>query len=200
MKRQRRRKKTKRANVEVGPIERLSMVIVGLGLTGVFCFAFGLTQQKATISRLVQPAITEPRNLVSPSTTRVEPVSSRAMAEKTGYSFRPFGLCHTGGGLNCVVDGDTFWIDGMKVRVADIDAPETHPPRCPREAELGSRATARLRELLNAGPIELRGVDRDEDRYRRKLRVVMRDGRSLGDQLVSDGLARTWTGHRDPWC
>ena len=37
--------------------------------------------------------------------------------------FRIFGFCHTGGGENCVVDGDTFWIDGNKVRVADIDAP-----------------------------------------------------------------------------
>jgi len=28
---------------------------------------------------------------------------------------------------------------------------------------------------------------RDEDRYGRKLRVVVRNGRSLGDQLVSEG-------------
>jgi hypothetical protein len=56
-------------------------------------------------------------------------------------STRTFGLCHTGGGQNCVVDGDTFWIDGMKIRVADIDAPETHPPRCPYEADVGDRAT-----------------------------------------------------------
>lgn len=29
--------------------------------------------------------------------------------------------------------------------------------------------------------------------------VFMRDGRSIGDILVSEGLARTWTG-RQPWC
>ncbi|MEY4891285.1 MAG: hypothetical protein RIQ75_2415, partial [Pseudomonadota bacterium] len=29
---------------------------------------------------------------------------------------RTFGKCHSGGGLNCVVDGDTFWIDGEKIR------------------------------------------------------------------------------------
>src|SRR3546814_7636950 len=44
----------------------------------------------------------------------------------TPMAARSFGLCFTGGGENCVVDGDTFWIDGEKVRVADIDAPETH--------------------------------------------------------------------------
>lgn len=114
---------------------------------------------------------------------------------------RSFGLCHTGGGTNCVVDGDTIWLDGEKIRIADIDAPETHPPRCPREAELGTRATKRLHELVNAGPLEARTVgNRDTDRYGRKLRVLVRDGRSLGDVLVNEGLARTWNGRREPWC
>lgn len=111
-----------------------------------------------------------------------------------------FHICHTGGGTNCVVDGDTAWVNGVKVRVADIDTPETHPPRCKREAELGERATRRLSELLSEGPFELVGIERDEDRYGRKLRVFVRDGRSIGDQLVAEGLARTWEGRRRPWC
>ena len=117
-------------------------------------------------------------------------------------TFRParFGSCVTGGGVNCVVDGDTFWMDGERIRVADIDAPETHPPRCAYEAQLGQRATDRLRELLNNGPIELEAVDRDKDVYGRKLRIVTRNGESLGDRLVQEGLARPWTGMRRPWC
>lgn len=111
-----------------------------------------------------------------------------------------FGLCHTGGGTNCVVDGDTFWVGGEKVRVADIDAPETHPPRCAEEARLGEAATLRLQALLNAGPVTLASVERDEDRYGRKLRVVERDGQSLGMTLVSEGLAREWEGARRGWC
>ncbi len=35
-----------------------------------------------------------------------------------------FGLCHSGGGSNCVVDGDTFYLRGDKVRIAGIDAPK----------------------------------------------------------------------------
>jgi len=101
----------------------------------------------------------------------------------------------------CVVDGDTFWLDGTKIRIADIDTPEIGQPRCDYEYELGMRATRRLVDLLNAGPFELRTIgNRDEDQYGRKLRVVTRNGRSLGDQLVSEGLARTWTGRREPWC
>ena len=70
---------------------------------------------------------------------------------------RRFTLCHTGGGYNCVVDGDTAWIDGVKVQLADIDAPETHQPRCPYEAELGARATLRLQTLMNEGPFDAAG-------------------------------------------
>lgn len=101
----------------------------------------------------------------------------------------------------CVVDGDTFWLDGNKVRIADIDTPEISQPQCAAEKTLGDRATDRLVSLLNEGPFELSAIgDRDEDQYGRKLRVVTRNGRSLGDQLVSEGLARTWTGRREPWC
>ena len=99
-----------------------------------------------------------------------------------------------------MVDGDTFWIGGEKVRIADIDAPETHPPRCDHEAELGDRATLRLQQLLNAGPVTLAAADRDTDRYGRLLRIVERNGQSLGEQLVDEGLARRWTGRRLPWC
>lgn len=111
-----------------------------------------------------------------------------------------FSFCHSGGGTNCVVDGDTVWIDGAKIRIADIDAPETHPPRCAEEAAKGEAATRRLHALLNQGSFDLVVNGRDRDRYGRALRVIMRDGRSLGDQLVVEGLARRWTGRREPWC
>lgn len=112
-----------------------------------------------------------------------------------------FGRCHSGGGVNCVVDGDTFWMNGERVRMADIDTPETHPPRCAEEARLGEAATMRLQELLNAGSVTLEPIgDRDVDRYGRKLRVATRGGTSLGDVLVAEGLARPYGGGRRPWC
>lgn len=111
-----------------------------------------------------------------------------------------FGLCHTGGGSNCVVDGDTIWLRGQKIRVADIDAPETHEPHCQAERDLGDRATRRLQQVLNGGTITLQSIDRDKDRYGRKLRIVLVDGESVGDLLVSEGLARSYAGGRRPWC
>lgn len=111
-----------------------------------------------------------------------------------------FGFCHSGGGTDCVVDGDTFWFRGDKYRIADIDTPETHGPRCSAEGELGARATHRLQALMNAGPFSLERGDRDVDRYGRSLRVVTRGGESIGAMLIAEGLARSWDGGRHPWC
>jgi endonuclease YncB( thermonuclease family) len=111
-----------------------------------------------------------------------------------------FSFCHTGGGYNCVVDGDTIWLQGLKIRIADIDAPETHEYRCADEKALGDRATQRLLALVNSGEVSLSPIDRDEDRYGRKLRIVKVDGVSVGKTLVNDGLARWYRGGRRPWC
>jgi micrococcal nuclease len=111
-----------------------------------------------------------------------------------------FGLCHEGGGTNCVVDGDTFWAAGAKFRVAGIDAPETHEPRCPAEAALGRRSALRLQALLNSGTLTLRAADRARDPNGRLLRHVAADGHDVGDRLVAEGLARRYGGGKRPWC
>lgn len=98
-----------------------------------------------------------------------------------------------------VIDGDTFDYGGERIRIADIDTPEVRG-RCPEERAQAALATQRLRALLASGPFELVRSGRDQDRYGRKLRVVVRDGRSIGDMLVAEGLARTWSGRREPWC
>lgn len=113
-----------------------------------------------------------------------------------------FSFCHTGGGYNCVVDGDTLYYKGTKIRIADIDTPETHPPRCDAEAAKGAAATRRMQDLVNAGPFTLapNPDGRDEDVYGRKLRIVTRGGESLGGVLVDEGLARWYEGGRRSWC
>lgn len=100
----------------------------------------------------------------------------------------------------CVVDGDTIRLDGAKVRLLDIDAPETRDYKCASEKVLGDRATQRLQEVLSSGNVTLIRQGRDEDRYGRKLRIVMVDGRSAGQVLVAEGRARKWNGRRRPWC
>jgi micrococcal nuclease len=112
-----------------------------------------------------------------------------------------FSICGGSDWQTCVVDGDTIRYRGTRIRLADIDAPETRGAQCSSEAALGRRATHRLQALLNDGPFEIVPAGaRDEDRYGRKLRVVKRNGRSLGDTLVAEGLARRWDGARRSWC
>ena len=85
-----------------------------------------------------------------------------------------FALCTAGPRTTCVVDGDTFWLNGEKVRIADINAPETHEAGCAEERALGQQAARRLVALLN--------------------------GRSLSAALVAEGLAEPWRGRRSDWC
>jgi micrococcal nuclease len=143
-----------------------------------------------------------------PRTTSIEAYVDRL--ERSGDSFAAaggsdgvrarFSFCHTGGGYNCVVDGDTLYLKGVKIRIADIDAPETHDFKCAEEKSLGDRATQRLIRLVNSGEVTLAPIDRDEDSYGRKLRIVKVDGESVGETLVDDGLARWYRGGRRPWC
>ncbi len=141
-------------------------------------------------------------------TTRVDPYSqarrSRAILEAQESAPAP-ALPFQGGGTRAqgralVIDGDTFRIGDERIRIADIDTPEMDG-RCAYEQRLARRARARLTELLGESDFELHRIgERDRDRYGRSLRIVVRNGRSIGDQMVAEGLARTWTGRRLPWC
>ena len=125
------------------------------------------------------------------------PFGSASAEARTTHSFSVCGMVRR----TCVVDGDTIWLEGVKIRIADIDTPEISQHRCDNEYALGIKARDRLVALLNEGEFTLWPIgDRDEDQYGRKLRVVIRQGRSIGDQLVAEGLARTWTGRKEPWC
>jgi len=99
--------------------------------------------------------------------------------------------------VTCVVDGDTVWIEGEKIRLADIDAPEAGGA-CEAERVTAARAAGRLAELLGRGSfsIERQGMDA----YGRTLAVIVVGGRSVGTVLVEEGLARPWAGRREQWC
>ena len=128
------------------------------------------------------------------SVASAQPSSSASSASEA------FSICGSGQRITCVVDGDTFWFRGEKIRIADIDTPELSPPRCERERKRGLAAKQRLLDILNSGPLSFKTTARDEDRFGRKLRIVYRERRSVGDILVAEGLARKWEGSRRSWC
>lgn len=135
-----------------------------------------------------------------PYLTPLLPAFPMATSSTPDIVFVTLPMCQSGRGSTCVIDGDTFRLDGDSIRVADIDTPETRDFACAEEKALGDRAAQRLRQLLNAGPFEIQPYSRDTDQYGRKLRIVSRDGQSLGQVLVGEGLARRWDGARHSWC
>lgn len=98
--------------------------------------------------------------------------------------------------ITCVHDGDSIVVERERIRLADIDTPELDG-KCPAESALALRARDRLQAILSRG-YEIRRTGKD--RYGRTLAIVTVGGRSAGDILVSEGLARTWSGRREPWC
>ena len=174
------------------PVRSRRGVGSSLWLTPVMAVAF--LAALAGFQRTADGAVADTASAIEMPFLRGGPASA-----KDGLSAR-FALCHSGGGSNCVADGDTFWFAGDKYRIADIDTPETHPARCAEEAALGAVATGRLHQWLNAGSFSLESTGRDADRYGRKLRIVTRGGTSVGSVLVAEGLARPWEGRRRPWC
>ena len=89
-----------------------------------------------------------------------------------------------------VVDGDTVWIDGTKIRLHGIDAPETKqecyrvdgsPYRC------GEAATDALRVLIGADPVRCEGDTLD--RYKRLIAICYSGTADLNAEMVRQGWA-----------
>jgi endonuclease YncB( thermonuclease family) len=93
-----------------------------------------------------------------------------------------------------IIDGDTIDVSGERIRILNIDAPESFRSRCEAELKLALRTKERLAELLRSGPVE---IDREgRDRYRRTLATLsVREG-NVGRILVRERLALPWQGGR----
>ncbi|MDQ3078829.1 MAG: thermonuclease family protein [Pseudomonadota bacterium] len=140
----------------------------------------------AVAGALLDPAIVPP---MGPTAGRPERIEAR------------FTRCGRGRSMACVVDGDTFRLGQRRVRLVGIDAPELKGAKCAAERALGERAADRLLFLVNQGGFELVGHRfHDRDSHGRDLRVARRDGVSLGDQLVDEGLAEHYVGAKQDWC
>jgi len=100
-----------------------------------------------------------------------------------------------------VWDGDSIRLGTTRqseaVRIFNIDAPEIEG-QCAYETDLALQSKIRLAGLLNGQRVEI--LRQGTDRYGRTLAAIRIEGRDVGDILVSEGLARTWAGRREPWC
>ena len=88
-----------------------------------------------------------------------------------------------------VIDGDTLHVQGVRIRLSDIDAPERRQTckRASGEFKCGLRATAVLTDII--GGRDVRCVERGRDRYRRVLAVCFVGRLDIGGELVRRGWA-----------
>jgi endonuclease YncB( thermonuclease family) len=89
-----------------------------------------------------------------------------------------------------IIDGDTIALGRERVRILNIDTPETHEPRCERELVAGLKAKERLAQLVRVGAV---AIERNgKDRYGRTLATLSASGRDIGTVLIEEGLAVPW--------
>lgn len=102
---------------------------------------------------------------------------------------------------SCLIDADTLWYNGVKMRLLDIDAPETFRAHCANEKRMGDRATRRMMKLMSGGyRIEYSGkLDRTRE-HRALVRIRLSDGRDAGQVLLKEGLAVRWPHKDNKWC
>lgn len=106
------------------------------------------------------------------------------------------------GRIASVTDGDTFRLaSGERIRIADIDAPETRrdQAKCPAELALGKAVSKRARALLTGQDISF---IRSGKSWKRTVAIVTWRGGDLGTTLIANGIARPWPRHypKPDWC
>lgn len=100
-----------------------------------------------------------------------------------------------------VTDGDTVRLGEERIRIENIDAPETRRPRaqCDYEIQLGLKARDALIRILSSGePVVLRSGKLDK--YGRTLARIEVNRKDVGQTLIELRLAQPWVGRKAEWC
>lgn len=103
-----------------------------------------------------------------------------------------------------VIDGDTVALPcdrpgrgcAEKLRLWNIDAPETFRSRCESEHSLGLKAKARMRALIAGRAVSIERCEavtgRCKDHFGRTLGRLIVEAGDVGQILVAEGLALPW--------
>ena len=109
-----------------------------------------------------------------------------------------FGQCYNSDGSNCVLDGDTIYVDHQRVQLAGIEAPEIIAAHCREEKDRGIAAAVGLSDLLQSGNVTVSPPFLDE--YDRVVRKVAVNGRDVSGWMFNHSLVRGFTGEKQNWC
>lgn len=133
---------------------------------------------------------------VLPAATEAKEIPSPQQMEVQRVQFAKCGRVRQ----NCVVDGDTIWLNGQNLRLQSFDTPEPYEGICggAKEIALAGQASARLVQLLNGSDFTVETAG--QDRYGRTLATIRINGTDVGDILISERLARRWPDGDEWWC
>jgi endonuclease YncB( thermonuclease family) len=94
-----------------------------------------------------------------------------------------------------VVDGDTFDLDGTRIRINGIDAPE-FGQKC-GSWECGKAAAAKLADLLRSGAVRCKV--HGADGYGRSIATCTSGNRDIGAEMVATGYAWAFVKYSDAY-
>ena len=110
-------------------------------------------------------------------------------------------------------DGDSGVVDGVKFRLADVDAPETggvgsiNGARCEAERVAGFAAKAWMLDATKGRKLTVTGGDAKPDKWGRRVLTLSVDGKDLGALAVASGRLRPYvfrngraTTKKPGWC
>ena len=118
--------------------------------------------------------------------------------EKAAADAARFRQCYTGVGDNCVLDGDTIYVQRAKVEIAGIEAAQIRGGACSAERERGIDAAVRLVDLLNGGEVTVGDPFRDQ--YGRLVSSVAVNGKDVGKAMIAARVVRPFNGEKHDWC
>jgi endonuclease YncB( thermonuclease family) len=99
-----------------------------------------------------------------------------------------------------VVDGDTLKVDGVNVRVSNLDTPERGGrAECDAERFLAVVASKRAEALVAEGDLVIIPEGRT-DRSKRPLVRVTVGGVDWASIMIAESLAVSWAGRQHDWC
>ena len=111
-----------------------------------------------------------------------------------------FDFCSGARRVDCVVDGDTFYLASERISISGMDAPEIRSAACSAEVRLGVDASVRLRRMLNDGVVTLDGPSFGRGTDGAAIRKVMIDGVDVARVMTGAGLAHAPAAGQRSWC
>jgi endonuclease YncB( thermonuclease family) len=89
-----------------------------------------------------------------------------------------------------LIDSNTIGIGQERIRISNIDAPESFNPRCGEERVAGLKVKERMAQVIRVEKVGIRREGQDPD-GRTPARITV-NGQDLGDMLIREGLVLPW--------